>query len=114
MISTNLIKHIRVSEVILATLVAVGVVVFGFVQEAKADSTVESMCNSIGHGETSSWFCIKNTECARDCGGFFLGHYKWQEQGKVHKSPIYNFCQLVNWRCGKDVGKCRKWVWGPC
>ena len=95
----RIVMSIRPAEFVVALLVAVGVVVFGSVEEARADS-MSSVCASLDNGETSGWFCTE-WECREDvsCIGVLLV-YSWVDQQiKIHKSPIYDVCGVVASRC---------------
>jgi hypothetical protein len=59
----RIIMSIRPSELIVALLVASGVVVFGSVEDARADYSISEVCASLELYEQSGWFCEENAEC---------------------------------------------------
>ncbi len=91
----RILMSIRPSELVVALLVAVGVVVFGSVEEARADFS--STCAELDYYE-SKWIC--DWEYPRHCKKKSIGicTYKVWRQIKVEKHPIGG-CYVADTRC---------------
>lgn len=122
---------IRISELITATVVAVGVMVFGSVEEARAAS-ISSVCASLDWWETSGWFCEDNAECRSEtqCIRVFTDQDEYYDeewrfwktrQIRIHKNPAIHGCAIQDSRCpafrsSTDCGGASGYyeILGPC
>ena len=124
----RIVMSIRPAELIVALLVACGVVVFGSVKQSEA--SFSSVCASLDWWETSDWFC-DDQECRSktECVGVWDGNeliarvkYKfWKNrQIRIHKNPAIGGCAIADSRCpGWRTSDCGPWggyseVIGPC
>ena len=105
---------IRPAEFVVALLVAVGVVVFGSAEEARADSSISEVCAGLDFYETSGWFCERDEICRDDfvCVSFILFYISKDRQIKIRKLPYQGgICEVTSSRCPgwDDLLTCNNW-----
>ncbi len=95
----RIIMSIRPSELIIALLVAVGVVVFGVAKEAEATHpAITKACDKLDWYEESGWIRLKRTNCHVDCVWF--GQIWTNIYVKIYKSPAIGGCGISSRKCG--------------
>ena len=103
----RIMMSIRPSELLVALVCAVSLVVFGTVKQSEA--SFSSVCASLDWWETSDWFC-DDTECRSNtvCLEFWdegelvdtqLVKFWKNRQIRIHKNPAIGGCQIQDSRC---------------